>query len=48
MSFATVPDGNFVLTQGEGERLFFIATIAEQMTRKAKDAYYEALGGNGS
>lgn len=46
--FAEVPDGNFVLTQSEGERLFFVATIAEQMTRKAKAAYYETLGGNAS
>ncbi|MER9174593.1 hypothetical protein NKH72_13470 [Mesorhizobium sp. M0955] len=43
--FSTVPDGNFVLTQGEGERLFFVASVVGSMTLKAKKAYYEAVAG---
>ncbi|TIO26947.1 hypothetical protein [Mesorhizobium sp.] len=43
--FSTVPDGNFVLTQGEGERLYFVASVLGSMTMKAKAAYYEAIKG---
>ncbi|WP_095519460.1 hypothetical protein [Mesorhizobium wenxiniae] len=50
--FAMRPDradgGNYVLTEAEGDRLFFVASTAAAMSMKAKKAYYEALGGNAS
>ncbi|RWO05712.1 MAG: hypothetical protein EOS07_24635 [Mesorhizobium sp.] len=47
--FGLVPDGrNYVLTQTEGTRLFFVASTAAAMSMKAKKAYYEAVEGNAS
>ncbi|RWN51937.1 hypothetical protein [Mesorhizobium sp.] len=45
--FGVVPDGrNYVLTQTEGNRLFFVASTAATMSMKAKKAYFEAVEGN--
>ncbi|RWQ41976.1 MAG: hypothetical protein EOS21_11490 [Mesorhizobium sp.] len=47
--FGLVPDGrNYVLTESEGSRLFFVASTAVTMSMKAKKAYYEAVGGQAS
>ncbi|MER8797849.1 hypothetical protein NKH75_27265 [Mesorhizobium sp. M0984] len=41
-------NGNYVITETEGSRLFFVASVAESMSNKAKKAYYEALGWHAS
>ncbi|MER8562061.1 hypothetical protein [Mesorhizobium sp. M0578] len=41
-------NGNYVITETEGSRLFFVASVAESMSNKAKKAYYEALGWDAS
>ncbi|CAH2407146.1 hypothetical protein [Mesorhizobium ventifaucium] len=39
--FSCLPpeSGNYVITEAEGSRLFFVASVAESMSHKAKDAY---------
>ncbi|TIO14936.1 MAG: hypothetical protein E5X86_22740 [Mesorhizobium sp.] len=45
MGLTSKPAGsNHVLTQGEGDQLFFVACVAESMSEKARKAYYEAIG----
>lgn len=45
--FAIRPDGgNHVLAEGEGDRLFYVASAAASMSMKARKAYYEAIKGN--
>lgn len=50
--FGLVPDGedgrNYILTEAEGNRLFFVASTAVTMSMKAKKAYYEAVEGKSS
>ncbi|MER8976469.1 hypothetical protein [Mesorhizobium sp. M0800] len=41
-------NGNYVITETEGSRLFFVASVAESMSNKAKKAYYEAFEGKAS
>ncbi|MER9574929.1 hypothetical protein NKI78_04650 [Mesorhizobium sp. M0400] len=41
-------NGNYVITETEGSRLFFVASVAESMSNKAKKAYYEAFEGTAS
>ncbi|RWK53486.1 hypothetical protein [Mesorhizobium sp.] len=49
MGLTSKPAGsNHVLTQGEGDQLFFVACTAESMSEKARQAYYEALGWDAS
>ena len=49
MGLTAKPAGsNHMLTQGEGDQLFFVACTAELMSQKARQAYYEALGWDAS
>ncbi|RWH93736.1 MAG: hypothetical protein EOQ89_04885 [Mesorhizobium sp.] len=49
MGLTAKPSGtNHVLTQGEADRLFFVACTAESMSQRARQAYYEALGWDAS
>ncbi|TIM13073.1 MAG: hypothetical protein E5Y67_19425 [Mesorhizobium sp.] len=49
MGLTAKPSGpNHVLTQGEADRLFFVACTAESMSQEARQAYYEALGWDAS
>lgn len=41
-------NGNYVITEEEGSRLFFVASVAESMSHKAKKSYYEAFEGKSS
>ncbi|MER8831517.1 hypothetical protein [Mesorhizobium sp. M0909] len=49
MGLTAKPAGsNHVLTQGEADQLFFVASIAMSMSKTARKAYYEALGWDAS
>ncbi|TIO42560.1 MAG: hypothetical protein E5X81_20810 [Mesorhizobium sp.] len=41
-------NGNYVISESEGQRLFFVASVAESMSHKAKKSYYEAFEGKTS
>jgi hypothetical protein len=40
--FAVAPEANFVLVEGEGRRLLFIAGVLNQMLGAAKKGYLDA------
>lgn len=37
------PNGGFLIEAGDGQRLFFLASMVIAMSNKARDAYYVAL-----
>jgi hypothetical protein len=41
-------NGNYVITETEGSRLFFVASVAGSMSHKARKSYYEAYEGDAS
>ncbi|TIY10837.1 MAG: hypothetical protein E5V16_09415 [Mesorhizobium sp.] len=48
--FSCLPpeNGNYVISETDGSRLFFVASVAESMSHKTKKSYYEALEGKSS
>ncbi|PAQ05733.1 hypothetical protein [Mesorhizobium temperatum] len=47
--FSCPPEnGNYVIPETEGSRLFFVASVAESMSHKARKSYYEATEGKAS